>query len=460
MNETTGDSLAVSGIGLVFIVVMSILTWRLPRSRAVIPLLITAAFFPLGQGIELFGLHLHFFRLLLLVGLARVSLRGELREITLTPMDKVFLCWTVVALVCGFLMKPTSAQFINISGFCYNALASYFFVRSLVRETDEVVKMIQWLALIAVVLAFFMTIEKITGRNLFAVLGGVPVESAIRDGHVRCQGAFRHAIVAGTFGATLFPLLVCLWFQGWKFRRQAVFGVLGCAVIDVTSASSGALLALIFGGFGLVLWKMRQSMTWVRRGLVAMILVLALLMNAPVWYIFAKIGDLFGGSGWHRAYIFDAAFAHLNEWWLIGTPRTVHWGGYPAPPGNPDNIDITNQYIAEGVKGGLLRLGLFIWLIVLGFKAIGRRTKADGAVPFQTQWLYWCLGTCLVTHAVSFMSVTYFDQMVVFWYWLLAVISSLSCLPLAEEYDSVDEKDSAAIKSPQVESQTLQFNAC
>jgi len=460
MNEGAENSLAVSGIGLVFIVLMSVLTWRLPRSRAVIPLLLTAAFLPLGQGVVLFGLHLQFFRLLLLVGLVRVFVRRELHSIRLTALDKTFLCWALVVLVCGFMMTPTSAQFINVGGFVYNALASYFFVRCLVRDTHEVVGMIQWLAVIAVVLAFFMTIEKITGRNLFATLGGVPVETSVRDGHIRCQGAFRHAIVAGTFGATLFPLLAGLWFQGRKFRYQAVLGIMGCAVIDVTSASSGALLAMIVGGIGLFLWKLRRSMTWVRRGLIAMIIVLTLFMNAPVWYIFARIADVTGGSGWHRAYIIETAVAHLNEWWLIGTPRTVHWGGYPPPPGDPNNIDITNQYIVEGVKGGLLRLVLFVCLIVFGFKAIGRRTSVGCVVTIPTQWLYWCLGVCLVTHGVSFMSVSYFDQMVVFWYWLLAVISSLSCLPLAEAVDGVEARPAVATASQPMESPMLQFNEC
>jgi hypothetical protein len=235
---------------------------------------------------------------------------------------------------------------------------------------------------------------------------------------------------------------------------------MGCAVIDVTSASSGALLAMIVGGIGLVLWKLRRSMTWVRRGLIAMIVVLTLFMNAPVWYIFARIADITGGSGWHRAYIIETAIAHLNEWWLIGTPRTAHWGGYPPPPGDPDNIDITNQYIAEGVKGGLLRLVLFVYLIVLGFKAIGRQTRATREVPIRTQWLYWCLGVCLVTHSVSFMSVSYFDQMVVFWYWLLAVIASLSCLPLAEAVGGVGARPAVATASQPMESPTLQFNEC
>ena len=155
-------------------------------------------------------------------------------------------------------------------------------------------------------------------------------------------------------------------------------------------------------------------------------------MKAPVYYLFARVSDIMGGTGWHRSFIIDAALEHIDEWWLVGTYRTVHWGGYPPPPADPENIDITNQYIVEGVKGGLLRLGLFILIISRGFKAIGRWTSLRRPPSRSVQWLYWSIGVCLATHCVSYMSVSYFDQMVVFWYWLLAVIAALSLVPAVE----------------------------
>jgi hypothetical protein len=36
----------------------------------------------------------------------------------------------------------------------------------------------------------------------------------------------------------------------------------------------------------------------------------------------------------------------------------------------------------------------------------------------------WSMGTALLTHSVSFISVAYFDQIVVFWYMLLGMISA------------------------------------
>jgi hypothetical protein len=206
--------------------------------------------------------------------------------------------------------------------------------------------------------------------------------------------------------------------------------VLGTAIIVFTSSSSGAVLAVIAAGIGLMMWFMRTRMRMVRWGILASILGLALVMKAPVWYIFARLSDMTGGTGWHRSFIIDAALAHFGEWAVRGTPRTVHWGGYPPPPADPENIDITNQYIVEGVKGGVVRLALFVAVIVACFKAIGRRTGFVGRVSRADTYLYWGIGVSLFTHTVAFMSVSYFDQTVVFWYGLLAIISSLSRLPV------------------------------
>ncbi len=63
---------------------------------------------------------------------------------------------------------------------------------------------------ILVPLVAAMLYEKATGRNVFAVLGGVSEMTLIREGKLRAQGAFQHPILAGTFGATVLPLMVGL----------------------------------------------------------------------------------------------------------------------------------------------------------------------------------------------------------------------------------------------------------
>jgi hypothetical protein len=39
--------------------------------------------------------------------------------------------------------------------------------------------------------------------------------------------------------------------------------------------------------------------------------------------------------------------------------------------------------------------------------------------------LIWALGVSLASHCAAFISVSYFDQIQVFWFWLLAVIAGV-----------------------------------
>jgi hypothetical protein len=281
-------------------------------------------------------------------------------------------------------------------------------------------------------LAISMAAEKVTTHNIFSVFGGVPEITQEREGKLRCQGAFRHPILAGTYAATLFPLCVSLWFIRGRNKLIAIGGVCGAAVATVAASSSGALLAMIGAFIGLALWPIRCHMRKVRWVILLSIIALAMVMKAPVWYLFARVSELTGGTGWHRSYLIDQAVGHFNEWWLVGSTYTAHW----APEGqvlavDPNNMDITNNYIAEGLGGGMVKLGLFIAMIVQCFKTVGKWTHRENASKRSLRLLIWALGVSLFAHCVSFMSIAYFDQIVVMWYWLLATMSMLGAEPLS-----------------------------
>jgi hypothetical protein len=409
----------------------------------------------LGQSFVLLGLHFQFFRILLLVGIARVILKGEARQMTWGRADKLFAWWVLVSLIFGVLSKPSTELLANRLGDFYNALCCYVFVRCLVVDFEDIVVGVRALAVLSLPVAALMIVEKTTTHNLLSVFGGVPEITFVRDGHVRCQGAFRHPILAGTFGATQFPLFVALWHYRREDRRLALFATLSSLIIVIAASTSGALMALMAAMGGLAMWKWRSYMRLMRRGVVVMLIGLTLVMSAPVWYLFARLSDITGGTGWHRAYLIDQTIAHFDEWWLFGTTYTAHWG--PAGEfiaADHNMMDITNHYVMEGVKGGLLKLLLFIALIVGCFKIIGGAVRAEAERP-PAGFLIWALGTSLFAHCLSFMSITYFDQTIIIWYWLLAAISSVGCLCLTPSFGTVGASDSTATASEPMETSAL-----
>lgn len=413
----------ITAAGFLFLLVMAVMMWTVKRKFALVPLLITTCYMPLGQVLLIGGLHFQLFRILLLVGALRVVVRSESKGLQLSRFDRIFLAWAGVMLVMGFM----KGQLTTRAGEAYDALGAYFLFRCWLRTPDDLIGVLRFLGWMIVPLAVSMFIERFTSRNVFYVFGGVPLISVERDGGLRCQGAFRHPILAGTYAATLFPGFVGLWAQGRKQKWPAIAGIASATFVTAASHSSGSLLAWLCALIGLVLWRYRARMRLLRWAMVAGILGFAAVMNAPVWYIIARVSDLVGGTGWHRSYLIDQAVKHFNEWWLIGSKVTAHWapGGSQVLAVDPNNMDITNHYISQGLAGGVLQLGLFVALIVLGFKTIGRRVHLR-RVPWNIRFLVWSLGAILTAHCVSFFSVSYFDQIVVMWYWLLAVLSMLA----------------------------------
>jgi uncharacterized membrane protein YeaQ/YmgE (transglycosylase-associated protein family) len=417
------SDLPLTPLGVTVTVLAAILITLLPRRMAMMPIMAAVCFLPTGQSLQIAGLHFYLFRLVLLASLTRVLIRGEVRSIRWCLLDTLMFSWMAAFVVFGSLSQ---VSFITQGGITFDWLTGYIVARSLLRDRNDFLLQIRFLAIVIIPLASAMIVEMATGRNLFAVLGGVAETSALRDGKVRAQGAFQHSILAGTFGATLLPLMIGLIRMGnRRLRLSGIIGSFCAALIVLAAASSGPFLAAWGSIVTFCIWGLRHSLRLVRVGLLLIVLMLQAGMDRPVWWIFDAVGDFAGGSGWHRSYIIDAAIRHWDEWWLVGTSRTVHWGGYPPPPNDPNNVDITNEYIAQAVHGGALTLFLFLAILWTCFKRLGTafRTKR-GSIEPETEWLAWCTGVALLAHCISFLSVSYYDQTIFYFFWLLSAIAA------------------------------------
>jgi len=406
--------------GLVFTVVMGILLIAVPRRYALLPIAASICYMTMGQTLVILGLHFPVIRILMLFGWARVLLRSEFRSFRLNALDKVIIWWVASAVVTYTLLWQTTDALTYRLGLAYNALGMYFLFRILLRSLKDVEDTIKFLAALIVPLAAAMCLEKVTGRNPFAVFGGVFEVSWVRDGVVRCQGPFGHAILAGTFAATLFPMFIGLFWLGKKSDKFfAACGFIGACIIVIMSGSSGPVFTFISGALGLGFWFARRYTHVIRRGIVLVLILLSLVMKAPIWYLIAHVGVFNGSDAWHRAYLMDRAIANFGDWWLIGTKSTEKWG--------PSLHDVTNAYIEAGATGGLITMILFVAIIVYAFRLVGRSSRiAEKIHKRRTARLVWSSGASLLAHTVTYVSVTYFDQNFVNWYLLLAIISTLS----------------------------------
>jgi hypothetical protein len=435
----TDNTQFINGIGIACMLAMGLLMLVLPRRQALWPVVVMICFMTMGQRLLVFGLNFTLIRLLLLFGVARVLMRGEAQFGGSHTLDRLLAWWVLASIVTYTLLWQTGEAFVNRLGLAYDALGLYLLFRVLVRDTDDIRAVLRMFAWLAIPLAACMLLEKQTGDNPFAVLGGVPPDTLVREGVLRCQGPFAHPILAGAFGSALLPLCVGLWRQ----QRGGLLPLLGAAsalTIVATAGSSGPLMAAVIGLIALALWPMRAHMRGLRWGLGLTLLALHLAMAAPVWFLLARMSVFDGSTGYHRAILIDHAVHNFFEWWLVGTYSTAHWGYYM--------FDVTNQYVLIGVQGGLISLLLFVKLIAAAFGTVGRAARAWAETRRDDARLAWACGASLLVHAVNYVSVPYFDQNIVVWYLLLAMIATVGLRAAADSSSSVASDTAPADRSP------------
>lgn len=402
----------------VFLVVDVLALLLLPRRWAALPLLAGACFVTRAPAIDIGGATFTVLLLLVLAGMARVAIRREWIAGGANQLDAVMMAWGVWTVASGAFHSHPAVPLVLRVRTLYEAWGLYLLFRVFCRSRDDLRFLAGMLALILVPVAAEMVAERLTGTNFFGRFGGVPALSAVRNGVVRSQGPFAHSILAGSVGAVCLPLTVGLWHRQ---PARSIIGISACAAMVITSGSSGPLLSTAAGLGALLLWPLRGRMWLVRWTATAIYVSLAAVMNRPAYFLMSDI-DLVGGStSWYRAELIRSAFAHFDEWWLVGTDYTRHWM-WTGLAADPNQVDITNHYLAMGVLGGALLMSLFIWMFVTGFQNVGTAIRSDATD--KNMFLCWAVGASLFAHAVTCVSVSYFDASVMFLYLTFAATTA------------------------------------
>jgi len=341
-----------------------------------------------------------------------------------------------------FLFDMQQGAVFNQFGFLIDFVGSYLVVRGFIETNEDIFRALKWMAFLTVILAFGMVREQLTLENIFGILGGTRIVPDVREGRIRSEGVFQHSIIAGSFAATLLPLFFLLWKNG-KAKIAAAVGMVGCTIMTVTANSSTPLLAYVGGVMAVCLWPIRRHMQAARRGLVAMVVVLQMVMIAPVWFVIARIDLTGGSSGYHRADLVDQFVKHFGDWWLMGTKDSATWGY--------DMWDQQNQYVNIGETGGIVALVLFLLLISKLYSRLGNARKlVEGS---QDEWMVWLLGSAFLAHLVAFFGVNYFDQSKLSFYMLLAMIcaATTTIFQNAEQAETEGETPELSSANPDPE---------
>ncbi|PKN89241.1 MAG: hypothetical protein CVU51_01325 [Deltaproteobacteria bacterium HGW-Deltaproteobacteria-1] len=409
MNAVIISALLISAV-LIFIV---------PRRYVPIVILASALLLPMGPRINILGFGFTAIRFILLFGWLRLIIKSEYRSIKkFNTIDKTLFIFVITTIVTYTLVYQTIGAFIYRINVAYYVFGTFFLFRFYIIDLDDIERIIKYLLYIVIVIAFFVVIERLSYANYFSIFGGVSPYTIMREGKLRCLGPFSHPITLGSFGAFLMPLA---FYMLWKKKGSIKLGLvslIASIAIVVFSSSSGPFISLVASVIGLFMWPFRKHMRIVRWGLLSSLIGLHIVMKAPVWALIQRVGVFAGSNTYHRYLLVDEFIKTFSDWWLIGVKVVISEG---------DDIqlwDTSNNYVLLGKDGGLASLLLFLIIVALCFRHIGRMLSlASGNVDHQK--MFWIMGVGMFSYLISFFGVSLWDQTIVIWYLVIAMITGL-----------------------------------
>ncbi len=421
MSESFGggiwaDHTTIHPVGLLLVLICGFALLIIPRRQAIWPILIMACFVATAQRVVIFTLDFNMLRLMVLFGFIRLFLRKEL-SFQWLPLDKVLIALAVAKTLIHTVQTGSASTLVFELGESFDTIGLYFLFRCLIRTWKDVEQVAMAFIFISIPLAVFFLNEHLTRENLFSAFGGVPEYTMMRQGRLRCQGAFPHPIIAGAFWAAVMPLMAATLWGGLTKGIWVLLGLVSASWIVIATASSTPVFAVLIGILGGAMFIFREHMKVIRWGILFTLIGLHMVMKAPVWHLIARVSAVGGSTAYFRFAIIDGAVNNVREWWLLGTPSTAHWFWGAQ--------DITNQFVLMGVRGGMLTLILFVIGIALAFRGVGRiwRSEIDNNAHLA---LAWGFGAALLVHCANFIGVSYFGgQITMVWYLLLAMIASM-----------------------------------
>ena len=429
-------------LGTVNLLVLIAVVFSQSRRPALLGMMAGVLFLAQGQNFDLLGLNIFPQRFLELAGFIRVMSRREFSFRQLNSIDRILLLFYAYTTVV-FLFRSTDGQAYQI-GMSVDAFLCYFTFRGLLGDMEDFCWFLRVFIILLVPYTLLVLIESLTGHNPLSMLGGITGGSAwMRHGFPRCFGSFRQPDTLGMFAASFLPLYIGLACIA-RERSRAVLGICLCIALVVASNSGGAASGAAAGLSCWGLWRFRTSMRMIRWSIVGLIAVSAMVMKAPIWYLFAHASSITGGDGWHRSYLIDVTYRHLGQWWLTGMPLSETSDWFPYQNAATASADITNLFVAFGLTAGFWAIALLIVLLTRAFSRLGRALTIVRSSPHEssdTEFMLWGLGVMLTVHIFNWFGITYFDQMYVVWFMQLAVISGLSEKYIAAESVELEKPD-------------------
>ncbi|MBW8015846.1 MAG: hypothetical protein FVQ82_06635 [Planctomycetes bacterium] len=394
-------------------VLLIIMVLFLPRKWILLPFVMAACIVPADQRVIIMGLDFTPLRMVVLFGLLKLLITVDKKPIRWNLFDKLILTWVMSGTIIYIIQWHTMRSVIYKSGVIFDCLGLYYIFRRSLTSWDDVFFTIKLFAFFAIVSAPLMIYERMNQESLFSSFGRST--AMFHRGRYRCSGPFPHPIMMGLFWANLLPLFYgCIKAKMNKIFFFSAIAAAGTCVF-LSGSSTPVMTAGAIVGFWFI-YRFRMDGKVIFIGLVCLITGLHLVMKAPVWHLISRVNIFSGSTGYHRYELINQTISHFSEWALIGCKNVEKWGVWAG--------DITNQFIIEGITGGLVTMLIFIFIVGCAIRLTGRASIISQ--HGQTRWICWAMSVSIMGHCVSFFGVSYFGQITMLLYLQFACVSFIS----------------------------------
>jgi hypothetical protein len=406
----------------------SFLVFFLRPARALAVYIVVLLWYPSFLVVSLGAIDLPAARIVVMSLLVRCLMSNHIRgQFTWMKLDTWVTMAVGVFVGMYIIAVPDMQTVVNRGGFIIDTYFAYFVVRFVITDRNTLLTVLKTVALALVPIALLGVIESVSGWSPFKGLGqycpwfGEGVEKdEIRWGFKRAVGPFSHAILFGCSFVLFLPLVYFLRHQKGSWHRWAYFLSAITIIGALSSMSSGPWNMLAVAVFCLLLEK-RKRWSWpILGGFAFLCVIIAIASNRPFYYVIVSYIDILGGAGYHRALLIDCAIKTFSEWYLCGyCNQDPGWG---PNLGGMSITDVTNEYILNGVRYGILGI-LVLWvLIAVAFSSLFKAYKKFKSVEMKS--LCWSLGSILFSVTVVWMSVSFFGQLIPLYYCFLGMIGA------------------------------------
>lgn len=412
----------MSGITPAFLTLLfslSVAVIAIKKKYIIVPFIIAMCFLPADKSILIGSLNFKALRILALVGFIKVYF-VDYTKLKLNTIDKLFIFYFLSGAIIYIMASQHRFEaFLWKGGVFIDSVMLYFVFRHSIKSKESIDLILKTFFWCVLGLLPFVVFEFFYTHNLFSVLGRSAI--VIRNGEIRAAATFSHSILFGSFAAAIFPIL---W-ADFTIKKSLLksIAILSCIFFVYACSSSGPIVALAVGICFLFFFRWKQKSIFLAWSLLFTAIFIHLVRVKSIWhFLYLRLPLKSSSTGFHRYLLTEAATKEFPNWWLLGYGDFgPQWHLKYWPWTHAHFTDVTNHYILEGVRGGLLTMLIFMALCYMATKTLGKFSISQGTN--QEQRIWWGFTVMMFVHCVTFLSVAYFGQITMLLFLSIAISS-------------------------------------